>query len=144
MSNWIKNWFSNMELLDNPIYDNFGISYSSVENYYQAMKAVNENDRDKFIGLTPREAKRLGRTIQLRKDWDKIKVGVLLSGLMQKFLPGTKWHNKLMSISVFEDIVEVNNWHDNFWGDCICDRCKNIKGKNELGLILMVIRDLYT
>ena len=39
-------------------------------------------------------------------------------------------------------IVEVNNWHDNWWGDCICggNRCKE-KGKNHLGIIITKVRD---
>ncbi len=38
------------------------------------------------------------------------------------------------------EIVEYNHWHDNFWGDCLCDRCKHIDGENMLGKMLMAIR----
>jgi predicted NAD-dependent protein-ADP-ribosyltransferase YbiA (DUF1768 family) len=38
------------------------------------------------------------------------------------------------------EIVESNNWHDNYWGDCTCLRCYRI-GENHLGKILMRLRD---
>lgn len=34
------------------------------------------------------------------------------------------------------DIIEGNYWHDNFWGQCSCEKCVG-KGKNNLGKILM-------
>ena len=39
-----------------------------------------------------------------------------------------------------EELIEGNNWHDNFFGSCYCDRCGN-KGENNLGKILMKIRN---
>jgi hypothetical protein len=41
-------------------------------------------------------------------------------------------------------IIETNNWHDNWWGDCICGQPKCAeKGKNHLGKIITSIRDEY-
>lgn len=40
----------------------------------------------------------------------------------------------------WREIVEGNYWHDNYWGNCTCDKCKNIEGQNKLGKILMKIR----
>jgi hypothetical protein len=37
--------------------------------------------------------------------------------------------------------LEGNNWHDNTWGNCLCDKCKGIEGKNLLGNILMQVRE---
>ena len=37
-------------------------------------------------------------------------------------------------------IEEGNNWHDNYWGNCSCEKCEKIIGKNMLGKILMRIR----
>ena len=45
-----------------------------------------------------------------------------------------------MLLSVNEDIVENNTWHDNFWGVCTCSRC-NERGTNVLGIILSKVRD---
>jgi len=38
-------------------------------------------------------------------------------------------------------LEEGNWWHDNYWGQCNCYRCRNIHGLNKLGKILMQVRD---
>lgn len=38
-------------------------------------------------------------------------------------------------------LEEGNKWHDNFWGDCTCDDCRDIEGENWLGKLLMQVRD---
>lgn len=39
-----------------------------------------------------------------------------------------------------EELVEGNYWHDNTYGNCSCERCKDIIGRNMLGNILMKLR----
>jgi predicted NAD-dependent protein-ADP-ribosyltransferase YbiA (DUF1768 family) len=39
------------------------------------------------------------------------------------------------------ELVEGNNWCDNYFGNCICNRCVGVKGKNVLGKILMRVRE---
>jgi len=48
---------------------------------------------------------------------------------------------KLLIATKPHDLIEGNYWHDNIWGDCLCSRCKNIKGQNLLGKILMEVRE---
>ena len=38
-------------------------------------------------------------------------------------------------------LIEGNTWHDNYWGDCSCNRCKSKSGENMLGILLMELRD---
>eukprot|EP00766_Chilomastix_caulleryi_P006801 gnl/Chilomastix_caulleri/928.p1 GENE.gnl/Chilomastix_caulleri/928~~gnl/Chilomastix_caulleri/928.p1 ORF type:complete len:72 (+),score=16.91 gnl/Chilomastix_caulleri/928:250-465(+) len=38
-------------------------------------------------------------------------------------------------------LVEGNTWHDNFWGDCRCGKCKGKQGENHLGKMLMALRE---
>lgn len=38
------------------------------------------------------------------------------------------------------DLVEENNWHDNTWGNCVCEKCKDIAGKNTLGNLLKELK----
>ncbi len=33
-------------------------------------------------------------------------------------------------------IEDTTGWHDNIWGYCTCDKCKNKEHKNYLGKIL--------
>ncbi len=114
-----------------------GMIFLTVENFYQAMKTTDIAERQKIAQMNPYEAKKYARLISLRQDWDEIKLDVMEYILRHKFAPNTTWYEKLMS---FEgDIVESNNWHDNYWGSCICERCGN-NGLNHLGKILTKIK----
>ena len=113
-----------------------GNSYSTVEHAYQATKAENEHDRN-FIQSTstPFKAKRLGREIKMRKDFEDIKFKVMLDLLRIKFqIPHLK--SKLLATGN-EDLVELNNWGDKIWG---VDN-KTGKGQNHLGKLLMQVRN---
>lgn len=143
MPEWIKNWFSNMLPLDRPfVYDD--IEFATVENFYQAMKAPRERRdlREKIAAMPPHAAKRFARRIELRPDWEQIKVEVMRFALRQKFAPGTSWYERLLETE--GQIVERNNWHDNFYGDCMCGRkaCESA-GANILGRLLMELRSEY-
>ena len=37
-------------------------------------------------------------------------------------------------------LVEGNTWHDNYWGNCRCRKCRRHKGLNRLGRLLMQVR----
>ena len=52
---------------------------SCVEVEFQAMKCANPIDIFKFKGLGPAEAKRLGRRVQLRRDWEDVKLEVMFT-----------------------------------------------------------------
>ena len=57
----------------------------------------------------------------------------------------TKFSNPYLKprLLVTEDayLIEGNNWHDNTWGACLCDRCQGKEGMNHLGNILMEVRE---
>ncbi len=137
MSKWIKNWFSNMERMKPLKYQ--GMVFLTAENFYQAMKTTDILERQKIAQMNPYEAKRYARSILLREDWDEIKLNVMEYVLRHKFSAGTAWHEKLMSFESGIVFVERNNWHDNYWGSCVCERCGN-NGLNHLGKILTKIK----
>ena len=112
----------------------------TVEHYFQAAKAEDKDDYIKIAAaFTPGEAKRLGRHIKLRSGWEEIKDQVMLDALRKKFaIP--KLCEKLLATGD-EELVEGNTWHDNYWGNCTCNRCKDIEGKNKLGKLLMQVRE---
>jgi len=118
-----------------------GATYPSVEHAYQAAKTINMELREPFWKeyMTPGKAKRLARTLTLRGDWEDIKVDIIRQLVEQKFqIPHLK--EKLLA-TCNQELVEGNRWHDNFWGNCLCSNCQNIRGRNHLGKILMEIRD---
>jgi len=113
-----------------------GYIFPTVEHAYQAAKTEDGDDKAFFMiqrASTPGAAKRLGRNVKVRDDWEGIKVGVMHSLLLQKFAPGTDLANKL--VATYPSYIEEGNpWGDTFWG-----KCKG-KGMNMLGLQLMGIR----
>lgn len=112
-----------------------GLTFPSVENAFQAAKCPMR--ASEFVNLTPSEAKHLGRRVQLRSDWEDVKVIIMKNLLASKF-QNPKFKTVLRSIQT--DIVEDNTWHDNYWGNCNCPRCKKIIGRNELGRLLEELR----
>lgn len=116
-----------------------GFLYKSVEHFYQASKTILYLDRIEILSAeTPAKAKKLGRHIQLRPNWEEIKVIFMIDGLRLKF--SIKELKTLLLETEDAKLIEGNYWHDNYWGDCYCRKCSNIIGKNKLGLLLMQIR----
>lgn len=108
--------------------------YPSVEHFYQAMKSLNPKERIRIKRCeTPGRAKRMGRKVTLRPDWDEQKLHVMRFALKCKF-EDQELMKKLQAVK--GDIVEENNWGDTFWG--VCDGY----GHNYLGKLLMEVRDL--
>ena len=117
-----------------------GKIYPTVEHAFQAAKTLNENEREKIrVSPTPGKAKRLGRKVTLRNDWESVKVDVMLELITDKFK--NPEFRQLLINTVGSNLVEGNQWHDNFWGNCSCDKCQHKVGENRLGNILMCVRD---
>ena len=122
-----------------PITDG-NLIFPTVEHMFQAAKTVTLEEYEMIAAAdTPGQAKRLGRNITLREDWEKVKDEMMYNALWLKFsIPDLR--EKLLATSD-EELIEGNTWHDNTWGSCSCDRCKNIEGQNKLGKMLMQIRE---
>lgn len=120
----------------------FNLRFTSVEAAFQAAKCQDVKQREQFCGLSPAEARRLGRTVPLRPHWETCKIAIMRDLLVNKFQlnPGLK---KLLIATGNAPLIESNAWHDNFWGNCTCKRCENMEGRNVLGNLLMEIRRLY-
>jgi ribA/ribD-fused uncharacterized protein len=128
-----SNFFPEPVMLD-------GVKYDSNEYAFQAAKTDNPEERERVrLCSTPGKAKRMGRKVALRPDWESVKLQVMEILLIQKF-SNPELRQKLVDTWPLK-IVEGNNWHDNFWGDCDCGKCTNIKGQNHLGRLLMKLRE---
>ena len=132
-----------------------GITYPSTEHYYVAMK-INKPQYIRYGGLlkyydvidarelvstvpTSGRVKRLGQSISVRSDWDDIKLKVMEFALRQKFKDEDL--KQMLIDTGSEELIEGNTWHDNFWGICSCSKCG--KGQNNLGKLLMKIREEF-
>lgn len=116
------------------VYD--GARYTCVESAFQAAKCVDPDVKKNFANRgpwsTPPKAKKNGRFVKLRPDWDQVKDGIMLELLRLKFrdpqLAG------LLLGTGDDELVEGNTWNDTYWGVC------NGVGKNRLGELLMQVR----
>jgi len=113
--------------------------FPTVENGYQAAKTENLIERVYFMNIEPAHAKRLGKKVVLRPDWEQIKEAVMFDLLRQKF-EEPQMCEKLRSTGG-QSLIEGNWWHDNYWGSCRCPEHKGRVGKNRLGFLLMKLRD---
>ena len=117
------------------VYD--GIIYPTNEHFFQAMKTLDQEKRKQIAeAKTPGAAKRMGRQVQLREDWEDVKYTVMRVGVERKFDAHPELASKLIATSDCI-LIEGNSWHDNTWGSCFCPKCAAIAGKNWLGEILM-------
>jgi predicted NAD-dependent protein-ADP-ribosyltransferase YbiA (DUF1768 family) len=89
---------------------------------------------------TPGRAKRAGRQVTLRKDWDSRKLQVMLFLLYQKFSNPTL---KAKLLAVDEPLIEDNKWHDNYWGHCVCTDCATKVSGNWLGRLLNEVKKYH-
>lgn len=57
-----------------------GIRYQNAEAAFQAQKCIDEEDKLAFCGLPAAKAKRHGRQVLLRPDWERVKSGTKAFG----------------------------------------------------------------
>ena len=110
------------------------IEFLTVEHAFQAAKT---DDRELRLTVanapSPHAAKRMGRRLPLRSDWEAIKVGVMRELVRLKFSTHPELRARLLATGQ-ATLVEGNTWNDRFWGVC------QGEGRNQLGLILMEVR----
>lgn len=109
-----------------------GKSYPATENAYQAAKTVIDAERVQFETMTPGQAKRTGKIVTMRSDWDSVKLSIMEEVTRKKY-QHDPFKSKLLETGD-KEIQEGNTWNDTFWGIC------NGEGENNLGKIIMKIR----
>jgi len=125
---WLSNfWICTLEW-DNKL-------WHSAENAYQAAKCARPYDMHQFINVTPGQAKRLGKTVFRRLDWEEVKLEIMCQIVKSKFEQNPDLRKRLLDTGNAR-LIEGNRWHDTFWGVC------NGEGENNLGKILMSVREL--
>jgi ribA/ribD-fused uncharacterized protein len=112
-----------------------GITYPTNEHFFQAMKTLDIETRKAIAAApTPGAAKRMGRHVPLRPDWESVKEDVMFLGLCLKFAD-EQLADWLLETGD-EELIEGNWWGDTTWGVC------NGVGENKLGRLLMKVRDM--
>lgn len=119
-----------------------GLIFPSSEHAYQALKTLDSAQRICFTDpdMSPGQAKRAGRTVTLRADWEQVKKRAMFRVVLAKFIQNPDLA-KLLEATGDMPLEEGNTWHDNYWGACGCTEHAGY-GLNYLGRILMMVRDL--
>lgn len=112
-----------------------GLTYTNNEAAFQAAKTLNPTERAEFTTLGPSEAKKKGRRVTLRSDWEDVKTGIMKQICLDKFTRNQNLREALLATGN-EHLEEGNTWGDRIWGTV------NGYGENRLGKILMEVRDI--
>lgn len=112
-----------------------GILYPTSEHAYQAAKTLSQEERNAILAArTPAQAKKLGKKVTLRGDWNDVRINIMYEIITDKFNRNEILKKKLLETGDSE-LEEGNWWNDTFWGVC-----KNV-GQNHLGKLLMKYRN---
>jgi len=119
-------FLSNFYDLDTPIF-----SCRTAEHYYQYKKAKYLKDKLKIIRAeTPGKAKRIAKQLvkkgKMVDNWELNSLRIMRKAVRLKFTLNNELGDRLLNTKKFW-LIEGNYWHDNFYGDCTCDKCKNIE-----------------
>lgn len=117
-----------------------GKLYRDVESAFQAAKTSNEDWRMRIRSASsPSEAKKIGNQCPIRENWKEIRVFVMFTLLLQKFKNPIM--RRMLKNVDDSDLIELNHWHDNYWGVCTCIECYEKKdAHNMLGRLLQIVK----
>lgn len=106
----------------------------TVEHAFQAAKSYDPALAERILqAATARDAKRMGRAVPIRPDWDKVRLSVMRELLRLKFATGSWLAGQLVATGdAF--LLEGNTWGDRYWG------AVDGVGDNWLGHLLMARR----
>jgi len=112
-----------------------GLYYLNSEAAFQAQKCCSEEEKLTFMTCAASKAKRKGRQVVLRPDWENVKLQLMEEIVRAKFCQNPGLAAKLLATGD-RVLIEGNTWHDMFWGVDL----NSGKGENHLGRILMKVR----
>lgn len=112
-----------------------GLTYGNTEAAFQAQKCMTADEMRPFTEMCPAQAKKAGRRVQLRPDWESVKIGIMEDIVRAKFTQNEDLRTQLLDTGVAY-LEEGNTWHDICWGV----DARTGEGQNHLGKILMRVR----
>jgi ribA/ribD-fused uncharacterized protein len=110
-----------------------GITFPTNEHFFAWSKTSDPISKSDILNCsTPGAAKRAGKHVRLRYDWEVVKDDIMLRGLRAKF--GQNLHlADMLCATGREYLEETNKWGDRYWG-------VDGTGFNRLGILLMLVR----
>jgi len=127
---WLSNFAPVSIVLD-------GVEYPSVEHAYMSAKS-DEAVWKAFCAsneIPPKWVKRVSGLIQIKPDWELLKLDVMKACLVQKY--NTQPYRTKLLETGDECLQEGNTWGDTYWGVSL----ETNTGENILGKLIMEIRE---
>ncbi|KXO89441.1 NADAR family protein [Tsukamurella pseudospumae] len=113
-----------------------GREFPTAEHAFMSAKTTDERSIERIrTAPTPAEAKRIGRSVTLVDDWDRVRFDAMADVLAAKFDDAAL--ARRLAATGGATLIEGNTWHDQVWGSCTCDTHRNFDGGNALGVLLM-------
>lgn len=113
-----------------------GLLYPNLEAAYQSCKTLDVHSWTELVGMTGSQAKKFGRTLVIRDNWDSDKLRIMAELIAEKFSDLNPNLKRLLISTGEQQIIEENWWNDRFWGVC------RGSGENHLGRLLMEHRSV--
>lgn len=111
-----------------------GYTVPTAEHAFQLSKTTDHTMAQRIADAPDAKmAKMVGRAVPLRRDWEDIKLGVMLDIVRTKFSANPSL-GLMLGDTGEQHLEEGNTWGDKVWGTV------NGHGQNLLGLILMQVR----
>jgi len=112
--------------------------FPTAEHAFHANKCTKLEDVEKFVdpGLSAEDAKKVGRQITLRGDWEEVKRNVMRSVLLKKYEQNADLLDILLKTGSAYLVEHLPEKGDAFWGDD-----HDGSGQNILGQLLMEVRE---
>src|SRR5262245_28354201 len=114
-----------------------GKTWPTSEHYFQAQKFAGAPDEEEIRqSKSPMIAARMGRDRKrpLRQDWESVKDSIMHEAVLAKFTQHADLREILLATGDATIVEHTKN--DSYWGDG-----GDGKGKNQLGRILMQVRN---
>jgi N-glycosidase YbiA len=112
-------------------------TWPTSEHYFQAQKFAGTPDEEEVrLAKSPMIAARMGRNRKrpLRADWESVKDQIMHEAVLAKFTQHADLREILLGTGDAEIVEHTEN--DRYWGDG-----GDGSGKNQLGQILMLVRE---
>ena len=139
-----------------------GHSYVSVEHFFQSQKALcssrpemafwfqEENSSQYKVGKNPADAKRIGARKSYNKygavldckKWESVRVEVMKTAISTRFSQDPLFYKILKSTAGMTLLHFERAGARSFWGGCMDRVTFQLRGQNQLGQLLMVLRNL--
>ena len=148
-----KGDYRNFSNMSNHAVEIEGVKYTSVEHYYQAMKATEFEDKDTLKKIlktkTAKAVKAVGKKVENfnQEVWDAKKDEFMTTGVRSKFVQHPELRTQLLSTD--DKQIGFADARDVYWGIGTSMTTEKVKfpskwrGQNKLGKLLMTLRDEF-